>query len=58
MNVVSQDPVDVLKRYFPILIWGAEYSRRTLVNDMVVAAIVTIMLIPQREAEKEAKTGI
>ena len=36
-----------LRRYFPILTWGAEYSRRTFTNDLIVAAIVTIMLIPQ-----------
>ena len=30
-----------------MLSWGAEYSRRTLANDLTVAAIVTIMLIPQ-----------
>jgi hypothetical protein len=33
--------------YFPILTGGAEYSRRTLANDLVAAAIVTIMLSPQ-----------
>ena len=38
---------NILRRYFPILTWGAEYSRRTLTNDLIVAAIVTIMLIPQ-----------
>ncbi len=27
--------------------WGAEYSRRTFTNDLIVAAIVTVMLIPQ-----------
>lgn len=37
----------MLKRYFPILDWGPKYSRGTLVNDLTVAAIVTIMLIPQ-----------
>ena len=37
----------MLRRYLPILTWGAEYSRRTLVNDLIVAAIVTVMLIPQ-----------
>jgi sulfate permease, SulP family len=37
----------MLKRYFPILEWGPKYSRSTLVNDLTVAAIVTIMLIPQ-----------
>jgi sulfate permease, SulP family len=37
----------VLRRYFPILTWGAEYSRRTFTNDLIVAVIVTIMLIPQ-----------
>ena len=35
------------RRYLPILTWGAEYSGRTLTNDLIVAAIVTIMLIPQ-----------
>jgi SulP family sulfate permease len=35
------------RRYFPILTWGAEYSRRTFTNDLIVAAIVTVMLIPQ-----------
>jgi SulP family sulfate permease len=38
---------DLVRRYVPILAWGAEYSRRTLVSDLVAAAIVTIMLIPQ-----------
>ncbi|PML02680.1 sodium-independent anion transporter [Vibrio breoganii] len=35
------------KKYFPILSWGAQYNRNTLVNDLVVACIVTVMLIPQ-----------
>jgi len=35
------------RRYFPILTWGAQYTRSTLVNDLIVAAIVTVMLIPQ-----------
>ena len=38
---------DLLRRYLPILEWGAEYSRRTLASDLTAAAIVTIMLIPQ-----------
>jgi sulfate permease, SulP family len=37
----------LLRRSLPILTWGAEYSRRTLVNDLIVAGIVTVMLIPQ-----------
>jgi len=37
----------LLRRYRPILTWGAEYSRQTLASDLVAAAIVTIMLIPQ-----------
>jgi sulfate permease, SulP family len=37
----------MLKRYLPILSWGPEYSKRTFVNDLTVAAIVTMMLIPQ-----------
>jgi SulP family sulfate permease len=36
-----------LRAYLPILDWGAKYSRRTLTNDLIVAVIVTIMLIPQ-----------
>ena len=36
-----------LRKYFPILTWGAEYSRKTLTNDLIVAGIVTVMLIPQ-----------
>ncbi|RPH35545.1 MAG: sodium-independent anion transporter, partial [Planctomycetota bacterium] len=37
----------LLRRYLPLLTWGAEYSRRTLTNDLIVAVIVTVMLIPQ-----------
>ncbi len=36
-----------LRRYFPILEWGAEYNRDTFTSDAVAAVIVTIMLIPQ-----------
>jgi sulfate permease, SulP family len=38
---------NLLRRYVPILTWGAEYSGRMLTNDLVVAVIVSIMLIPQ-----------
>ena len=37
----------MLRRYFPILTWGAEYSGQTLANDLIAAIIVTVMLIPQ-----------
>jgi SulP family sulfate permease len=37
----------MIRRFIPILTWGAEYSRRTFTNDLIVAAIVTVMLIPQ-----------
>jgi SulP family sulfate permease len=37
----------LLRRYLPILTWAAEYSRQTLTNDLIVALIVTVMLIPQ-----------
>jgi SulP family sulfate permease len=37
----------ILRKYFPILTWGAEYNRQTMVNDLIVAGIVTVMLIPQ-----------
>ena len=31
----------------PILDWGREYSRQMLTGDLIAAAIVSIMLIPQ-----------
>ncbi|MCB2015271.1 MAG: sulfate permease [Sphingobium sp.] len=36
-----------LKRFLPILEWGRGYNGTVLTNDLVAAAIVTIMLIPQ-----------
>jgi sulfate permease, SulP family len=36
-----------LRSFFPILTWAAEYTRRTFTNDLIVAVIVTVMLIPQ-----------
>ena len=36
-----------LKSYLPILEWGKDYTSKIAVNDLVVAVIVTIMLIPQ-----------
>jgi sulfate permease, SulP family len=39
--------MSLLRRYLPILTWGAEYSGRTFTNDLTVALIVTVMLIPQ-----------
>lgn len=36
-----------LARYLPVLEWGRGYGGVTLTNDLVAAAIVTIMLIPQ-----------
>ena len=44
---MSRTVLDMLRQYVPILTWGAEYSGRTLSNDLVAAAIVAIMLIPQ-----------
>jgi len=37
----------LLKSYLPILEWGPKYNRKTLINDIVVALIVAIMLVPQ-----------
>jgi sulfate permease, SulP family len=34
-------------RYLPVLGWARGYDRSTLTSDLVAAAIVTIMLIPQ-----------
>jgi SulP family sulfate permease len=36
-----------MRRYFPILAWGADYSRKTLVNELIAAVILTAMLVPQ-----------
>lgn len=36
-----------LKRFLPILDWGASYTRAAAVSDLFAAAIVTIMLVPQ-----------
>ncbi len=36
-----------LRRFLPILDWGATYNGKTFTNDLIVAGIVTIMLIPQ-----------
>ena len=38
---------NVIKGYLPILEWGAKYNSKTFSNDMIVALIVTMMLIPQ-----------
>lgn len=37
----------LLKSYLPILDWGTRYNRKTAGNDITVALIVTMMLIPQ-----------
>ena len=36
-----------LRRYLPILDWGARYDRESFAADALAAVIVTIMLIPQ-----------
>jgi SulP family sulfate permease len=36
-----------IRTYLPILEWGRSYSGKIAVNDLVVALIVSIMLIPQ-----------
>jgi len=38
---------EIARNYLPVLEWGATYNSKILVNDLVVALIVTIMLIPQ-----------
>ncbi|MBB5519764.1 SulP family inorganic anion transporter [Amphiplicatus metriothermophilus] len=37
----------LLRRYLPFLEWARSYDRATLASDLLAAAIVTIMLIPQ-----------
>jgi len=36
---------DLLRSYLPFLTWGAEYSPRTLANDLVAAAIGLASLV-------------
>jgi len=36
-----------IKTFLPILEWGPNYNKKTAINDLVVAVIVSIMLIPQ-----------
>lgn len=43
----TSGPPGLLRRHLPILDWGARYNGKTFTNDLVVAAIVTVMLIPQ-----------
>ncbi|MCC5991536.1 MAG: sulfate permease [Rhodobacteraceae bacterium] len=37
----------MLTRIFPFLTWSRNYQRSDLTNDLIAAAVVTIMLIPQ-----------
>ena len=46
MSATSSLPA-LLRRYLPILDWGREYNGQTFTNDLIVAGIVTVMLIPQ-----------
>jgi len=39
--------IKTLTPWLPILTWGAQYNRQTLFSDLIAAAIVTVMLIPQ-----------
>jgi SulP family sulfate permease len=39
--------MSTLFRYLPIFGWAGQYDRVTLTSDLVAAAIVTVMLIPQ-----------
>ncbi len=43
----TKNTLIVLGKYFPILEWGADYSRKTLVNDLIGGIVITLMLIPQ-----------
>ena len=44
---MNQNITHLLRRYLPVLDWGAEYSRQTLISDLIAAAIISVMLIPQ-----------
>ncbi|MGR3660593.1 MAG: SulP family inorganic anion transporter [Paracoccaceae bacterium] len=46
-SLVPAPRLRAVARYFPILEWGKTYNKASLNNDLIAAAIVTIMLIPQ-----------
>ncbi len=46
-NSYNERTTNVLKSYLPIMEWGAMYNRKTFTNDLIVAVIVAIMLVPQ-----------
>ena len=46
-NTKKKSLTGILKGYLPILEWGALYNGKTAINDLVVAIIVSIMLVPQ-----------
>ena len=39
--------INLLKSYLPILQWAPKYKKDTLINDLIVGVVVTMMLIPQ-----------
>ncbi|MCB1358146.1 MAG: sulfate permease, partial [Maritimibacter sp.] len=47
MADISRARPGALARYVPVLDWGRRYDRAAATSDLVAAAIVTIMLIPQ-----------
>lgn len=44
---MAASPRAGLARHLPILDWGRGYGRATFASDLVAAAVVTIMLVPQ-----------
>jgi SulP family sulfate permease len=46
-NIPKRSFSGLVKNFFPILEWGALYNGKTAINDLVVAIIVSIMLVPQ-----------
>jgi SulP family sulfate permease len=46
-DMKTRSTMDYVRKYLPILEWGAEYSRQILVNDLITGVVVTMMLIPQ-----------
>ena len=46
-GVNSTGTLNLLRKCFPIMEWGAKYTRQTFVNDLIVGVVVTMMLIPQ-----------
>jgi hypothetical protein len=57
MNSTRNVP-GLLSRYLPILTWGAEYSRRTFTNDLIVGGSSRACSFRSREVRYSGEVGM